>query len=804
MTRNRLLPVLLALGFGIADNGRGGDSVDFTRDVRPILSSKCFPCHGPDAESRRGRLRLDRADAGPDVRGIAGVTRPGDLEASPLWQRIVSEDPDEVMPPWDARDRQPVTSAERDAIRRWIEDGAGVQDFWAFVPPRLPSPPIVRASWSDHPIDRFVLARLEDEGLEPSPPADRRTLIRRLSLDLTGLPPTVEEVRAFVADRSDRAYDALVDRLLARPQYGEHMARYWLDLVRFADTNGLHHDHYREMTPYRDWVIRAFNDNLAFDRFVIDQLAGDLFDPPTRDQQIASGFHRLHLIIDAGTALPGESFTRNVVDRVTAFGTVFLGLTVQCASCHDHKYDPITQRDFYQLYAFFNNFDGGAETGGRGSQDFLRGLQPPYIELPTAEQAASLTHFDEKIAALDAEIEAAPAPDADGDPDRPSATEERERLRKQRAAVAREVAAALVMKERDDVRPAHVLIRGAYDQPGPPVTRDTPSFLPPLETRGETPTRLDLARWLVDPNHPLTARVAVNRLWQQLFGVGLVRTSEDFGAQGETPSHPALLDYLAVRLVQSGWDVKQLLREVTRSETYRQTSHAGRPRYRADPENRRLARGARFRLDAEVVRDQILAVSGLLNPAMYGRSVKPPQPAGLWETVAMPYSYPRVYEADKGDQVYRRSVYTFWKRALPPPQMTIFDAPTRESCIARRARTNTPLQALVLMNEPQCFAAAGRFARDLLRVGNLTDADRLSLAYEKVTSQLPDRQEREALARALTDFKTMYGADPESAAAIVDRSLDVDPSTHGDPPELAAWTLLAHSLFNLDVAKTRQ
>ncbi len=685
--------------------------------------------------------------------------------------------------------------------------------------------------------------------MRPSPRASQRTLIRRVTLDLTGLPPTLEQIDAFLEDRSDDAYEKLVDRLLATPAYGEHMARYWLDLVRFADTNGLHHDHYREMTPYRDWVIRSFADNLPMDDFITYQLAGDLFEEPTVDQMIASGFNRLHLIIDRGTALPEESFFRNVVDQVSAVGTAFMGLTMQCAVCHDHKYDPITQKDFYQLSAFFNNLDGEPETGGRGSIDFKRGLQPPYINLPSSQQQDQLRRLDSEIAKLELSVKdlqakekaaqqraAKEAPsqtageESDGKKQRiarkqadeqqadeeydPELAKELDALtsklkdrKEARDALMLAIPATLVMKERSEVRPAYIMTRGAYDQPGDEVTRNVPGFLPPMKKEGELRSRMDLAEWFVDPSNPLTARVAVNRFWQQLFGVGLVKTSEDFGAQGDSPSHPELLDYLAIRFIKSGWDVKAMVRSIVLSQTYQQSSTAKREQYLSDPDNRLLARGSRFRLDAEVVRDQLLSVTGLLNTTLYGKSVKPPQPEGLWKIVAMPSSYPNVFQADTGDKIYRRSLYTFWKRGLPPPQMTIFDAPTRESCIARRERTNTPLQALLLMNEEQHFAAAMHYAGVLISLSELTEDERIVMAYETITSQLPGEETIGQLRTARQDFLDLYRNDPAATEAMV--SASVDPgvaalSNTDEQAELASWTMLAHSLLNLDITKTRE
>lgn len=794
-----LLPLLL-----FPESARSAERVDFNRDIRPILSDRCFHCHGPDEEARQADLRLDTTDdsEGP-FRANDPVIQPRDPAASTLWQRLTTDDESERMPPVDSH-KEPLTASQKHLIKQWILQGADYEAFWAFVPPQAPEPSRqTNDRWSQQPIDQFVLAKLRQNGLQPSAVASRRQLIRRVTLDLTGLPPTRAEIAAFLADNSPAAYERLVDRLLASPNYGEHMAKYWLDLVRFADTNGIHHDHYREMTPYRDWVIRSFNENLAFDTFIHDQLAGDLYDQPTIDQQIASGFNRLHLVIDKGTALPEESFARNVVDRVSAFGTAFMGLTLQCAVCHDHKYDPVTQKEFYQLFAFFNNIDANPETPGRSTH-------PPFLKLPTREQRAELAELDRVLAenraqvkrlkSLGAEQTAEGTQTASQAASLEQAESKVRELEARRSALDKLIPVTLVMKERQEIRPAHVLIRGAYDQPGEQVQRDTPRFLPPLNAAGSLKTRLDLARWLTDESHPLTARVAVNRIWQQFFGVGLVKTSEDFGAQGEVPSHPALLDHLATEFTRSGWNVKLLAKTIVLSQTYRQTSTASPEQFRADPENRWLARGSRFRLDSETIRDQILAVSGLLNVSMYGRSVKPPQPPNLWKSVSMVSSSTYAFQADTGDKVHRRSIYTFWKRAQPPPQMRIFDAPTREACIARRERTNTPLQALLLMNEAQYFKAARYLAGDVL-TREASDAVRLRELYEAITSRLANDGELATLEQGLTALRDAYRADGDGARQIAEM---VSPQGEAAEIDLAAYTMLINSLFSLDITKTRE
>ena len=717
--------------------------ISFNRDIRPILADRCFNCHGRDEKKREANLRLDRPDGKQGaLRTHEGKTaiKPGDLKVSTLWHRITTDDEDERMPPADS-DKKPLSLEQQQLFKQWILQGAKYEQFWSFVPPTRAAAPLVKnEAWRGGTVDPYVMARLETKGLRPKREADRRTLIRRVTFDLTGLPPTLPEIEAFLKDKTPTAYADLVDRLLKEKAYGEHMARYWADLVRLADTNGMHKDFYRNFSTYRSWLIRAFNDNLKFDDFVKYQVAGDLFAKPSEDQLIASGFNRLHLIIDRGTALPEESHHKNVLDRVEAFGTAFLGLTIQCSQCHDHKYDPISQKEFYQLYAFFNNFDGAPETGGRPRG----GIQAPSVKL-----AAGLT--------------------------------------------------AMVMKDRATPKPTHLLIRGAYDSPGEKVERNTPAFLPPLKKKEGFYTRMDLAQWLVDPQHPLTARVAVNRFWQQFFGVGLVKTAEDFGARGEWPSHPELLDALAASFVESGWDVKKLVRAIVLSKTYRQSSDAKPEEFLSDPENRLLARGSRYRLDAEMIRDQILLLSGKLNRKMYGPSVKPPQPPGLWKAVSM--AAPFTYVPDKGDAIYRRSFYTYWRRGLPPPQMTILNAPSREYCTPRRERTNTPLQALLMMNEQEFFKAAKACAVLTRKEANNEVDKGLARLYEKVTSHRPDADRMQLLRETLGEFRDLYAENKKLTESLTPEMAGAD---FKQRVEIAAWTLMTHSLLNLELAKVKR
>jgi hypothetical protein len=805
--RDRLLAFfsIAMLTIGYASIGLA-EEVSFSRDIRPLLSDRCFACHGPDEQQRKASLRLDQADGSDGAyrsEGGSVAIVPGSADDSELWYRIISDDEDQVMPPPEAH-KKPLSEQEQQLVRQWIEAGAPYEDFWAFVPPKQPEPPAVKNhSWSQQEIDLHVLHKLELLGLGPAEEADKRTLIRRLTFDLTGLPPTRDEIHAFLNDESSAAYEHLVNRLLARKQYGEHMARYWLDLVRFADTNGMHKDFYRNFIAYRDWVIRAFNDNLGYDDFVRYQLAGDLFADPTSDQLIASGFNRLHLIIDRGTALPEESYFKNVVDRVTATGTVFMGMTVHCTQCHDHKYDPLTQKDFYSLFAFFNNLDAEPET----QREPPSGLQPPFISLASPEQEAELTNLDQQLAQLDRELkDAKQATKNEQDlekqkilsTDAESIENKRNALKKQRDQFDQTILKAMVMKEREDIRPTFILARGQYDAPGEKVERGTPGFLPALEKKDEVASRMDLAEWFVDPRNPLTARVAVNRFWQQFFGVGLVKTSEDLGAQGEVPSHPELLDHLAVSFMDSGWDVKALVKQIVLSKTYCQSSRATPERFARDRENRLLARGSRFRLDAEVIRDQILATSGLLSQTMYGRSVKPPQPDGLWKSVTMTNE---TFTPDTGEDIYRRSLYTFWKRAMPPPQMTILNAPNRDACIARRERTNTPSQALLLLNESEYMKAARNLAQTVLDQKNVGIDQRIEFAYELVTSKLPDENERSVLSTLVGDLTSRYLKSPSLADDLCN-GLKLDNAQA--KAELAAWTIAVNALYNLDITKNRE
>jgi len=805
--------VLFAIVLGWFPSSSFAQEVSFSRDIRPILSDRCFACHGPDANERSAELRLDQAEGeeGAYKTGYErAIIKPGDAEASELWFRITATDADLVRPPADSH-KAKLTEEEQNKIRQWIESGAKYEGFWAFETPRVEELPSINdADLGEAAIDRFVLARLEREDLRPTELADRRTLFRRLSLDLRGLPPSREELHRFLADESETAYEDWVDRFLGSSEYGEHMARYWLDLVRFADTNGMHKDFYRNFVAYRDWVIRAYNENLPYDEFLKYQLAGDLYETPSRDHLVASGFNRLHLIIDRGTALPEESFFKNVVDRVSAVGTVFMGLTVQCAQCHDHKYDPITQRDYYSLFAFFNNIDAAPETAGRPAA----GLQPPFISLASTQQDLELQELNRLVAedektwkTLLAKLNELKIADEHSGETKQQATltskaeNKYKKSKAERDTFSRSLPRAMVMKERSEMRETFLRIRGQYDAPGEAVQRNAPAFLPAMKRSSERPaTRMDLAHWLTSEENPLTARVQVNRLWQQFFGTGLVKTSEDLGAQGEVPSHPELLDYLAVSYRQSGWNTKALVKQIVLSKTYQQSSKARPDLYQADPENRLLARGARFRLDAEVIRDQILATSGLLSKKMYGPSVKPPQSSGLWKAVTMTGER---FTPGKGSDIHRRSLYTFWKRTVPSPMLVTLDAPTREFCTVARSRTNTPLQSLLLLNGPQFVEAARNLALRLIREGGESAEDRIELGFRLVTSRVPSVQETRLVREVYDQQLEKFSKDEEAAQRLLNIGEPKMEVGQADLAELAAWTSACRLLLNLDEAMTK-
>jgi hypothetical protein len=798
MTRRGVLLIACAVSLGGHGFSAAADRLSYNRDIRPILSENCFGCHGPDGHDRKAGLRLDapQPDDPPTDSGLAAIV-PGKPAESELVTRILATDPDLVMPPPESN--KALSAEQKAVLRQWIAEGAVYEPHWAYLAPvRPPLPPVEHAAWSENPIDRFILARLEAEGLSPAAEADRSTLIRRLALDLTGLPPSRAEAEAFLADPSPDAYDKLVDRFLASPHYGERMAVDWLDAARYADTNGYQVDRDRENWPWRDWVIAAFNDNLPFDRFTVHQLAGDLLPNPTRAQRIATGFHRNHMLNEEGGIIAEEFLAEYTGDRVETTATVWLGQTFNCTRCHDHKFDPLTQRDFYSLKAFFHNVN---EKGVGDYGAHVRVNAPPFLRVPTPEQ-------ETRLAELKAQAEAAAQALAElsgAEPKDPDAIKQAEAAVKQhqqaQAAFEASIPTALVMEELPRPRKTFILVRGDYASPGEEVTAATPAILPALAD--DLPrNRLGLAKWLVAADNPLTARVTVNRFWQSLFGTGLVATPDDFGSQGALPSHPELLDWLAVEFRESGWDVKRLVKLIVTSATYRQESAIPPGLADRDPGNRLLARGPRFRLQAEVLRDQALAAAGLLVPTLGGPAVKPYHPPGLYEQVVNQKDNPKAtYAQGSGSDLHRRSLYTYWKRSVPHPAMLAFDAPFRETCTVKRSRTNTPMQALTLMNDPTFVEAARFLAARMIREGGDDAATRIAHGFWLVLARPPRSEELAVLNRALERFRTEYAvavADARALLAVGDARESAASSDDDGARDLAAYALVAQILLCRD------
>jgi hypothetical protein len=792
----RTLGAVPLLTLTLCGTGLGADAaptVRFSRDVLPILSENCFQCHGPDEKARKAKLRLDTAE------GAGAVIKPRKSDESELILRVNAQADDQRMPP--PRTNRRLSAAQKDVLRRWIEEGAAWGKHWAYETPARPLlPPVKNGAWARNAIDFFILARLEKEGLAPSPEAARETLIRRVTLDLTGLPPTPREVDAFLADRSPDAYERLVDRLLASARYGERMAMEWLDEARYADTNGYQNDFARTMWPWRDWVIDAFNRNQPFDRFVNEQVAGDLLPGATVSQRIATGFNRNNRTVTEAGSIDEEWRVENAVDRVETTATVFLGLTMGCGRCHDHKFDPISQREFYQFFAFFNSVNE------KGVYTEQRGNVPPLVRLPTPQDEARLRQFDGAIAAAERaqrELESA-KPGRDLLEGELRALKDKvAKLRKERAEHEQRVTSVMVMEDLPKPRETFVLKRGRYEMPdrSQKVEPGVPACLSPWPADAPR-NRLGLARWLVSPDNPLTARVTVNRFWQHYFGTGLVKTAENFGLQGEPPSHPELLDRLATEFVKGGWDVKAMQHLIVTSATYRQASKAGPALWQRDPDNRLLARGPRFRLAAEVVRDNALAVSGLLAEKVGGPSVKPYQPPGLWEQLAGGAGE-GPYVQDKAPGLYRRSLYVYRKRTVPHPALTTFDAPSREVCQVKRPRTNTPLQALELLNDVTYVEAARRLAEVMLTEGGRTPEERIGYAFRRTTARAPEAGELQVLARGLARYRQTFGHDKEAAARYV-RHGESPIDARLDPAELAAYTATAEVILNLDETITKE
>lgn len=770
-----------------AESSSDADRVQFNRDVRPILADNCYACHGPDRNQRKADLRLDTPEDLARVVGDIEAVRAGRLQESELLRRLLAESPEERMPP-PASDKQ-LTQAQIDLLRRWIVEGAAWQGHWAYLPIVRPEPPqVADPALVYNPIDAFVLAGLQKQGLSPAPEADRATLARRASLDLRGLPPEPTELDDFLQDPAADAYEKYVDRLLASPHYGERMAMFWLDLVRYADSVGFHGDQPINMFAYRDYVIDAFNNNLPFDQFTLEQIAGDLLPEATYMQKIAASYNRLNMMSAEGGGQDKEYLAKYAADRVRATSGAWLAATFGCAECHDHKYDPYTMRDFYRFEAFFADV---TERGiYHGAND--HGQWGPMMPTPTRWQAAEQARLEAEIAAVQAQLEAAPQ-----DPDALRAR--LAELEQARSALAAQIV-HMPATVAGEPRPIRLLPRGNWmDDSGELVQPGVPEFLQLEPETAERQTRIHLARWLTSPRNPLTARAFVNRLWKICFGAGLARRVDDLGTQGDWPSHPELLDWLASEFIESGWNTKHVLRLIVTSRTYRQSSLADRTVRERDPYNRWLARQGRFRVEAEVVRDIALAASGLLVRKVGGPSVKPYQPPGYWAYLNFPQ---REWQNSSGEELYRRGLYTHWQRQYLHPALLAFDAPSREECTAERVRSNTPLQALVLLNDTEFVEAARALAARILREARPDAAERIALAYKLVLSRSPRAEEVQLLAELAARHLAEYRQDPAAAAALLAVGAHPAPADL-DPCELAAWTSAARALLNLHETITR-
>nr|MBI1230514.1 DUF1553 domain-containing protein [Cytophagales bacterium] len=735
------------------------DQISYNFHIRPILSDNCFACHGPDANKREAGLRLDiEAEAFKTLAESPGKFAfvPGKPHESQVWQRINSSDEKELMPPPDSN--LTLTAYQKDLIHAWIKQGAGYEKHWAFVPPKKRDlPEVARSEWAKNPIDFFILNKQEALGIEPNPEANRERLLRRVSFELTGLPPDLEMMDAFLSDSREDAYERLVDTLLSRPSYGERMAVFWLDVARYADSYGYQLDNLRTQWPWRDWVIHAFNQNLPYDTFIRWQLAGDLLPNPTKEQLLATGFNRNHKITEEGAIDEEEYRVTYVADRTNTLGKALLGITLECAACHDHKYDPISQKEYYQLFSFFNNID--ERRTSTTPIDPLVGKPASYAKKPlmeiTDEDVQTVLSFVNK--------------------------QDTSRL------------IVSVMGELDTLRKNHIRERGVFDAYGEEVFPATPEAILAFPTASPA-NRVGLVDWLFDPKNPLTARVFVNLIWKDVFGRGIVNTPGDFGMQGELPSHPELLDWLAVDFMENGWDIKRLMRQLVTSATYRQSVISEAGKRDADPDNTYYTRFSRGHLKAEFIRDMVLASSGLLVRELGGPSVKPYQPPGLWEGATAGGSTLAEYHQDHGDALYRRGLYTFVKRTVPSPAMLIFDASNRDQCEVERGNTNTPLQALVMMNDPTVLEAARVLASRLL-LEDSTMADKITKAFKLILCRTPKEKE---LTLMLGYFQNKKEAVDERSAkellAVGEYTLESDL----DPIDTAALMQVIATLYNLE------
>jgi hypothetical protein len=746
---------------GTLQTKSGNDPVSYNFDIRPILSDKCYACHGPDAKKREAGLRLDVAESAyaklKDGKGVAIF--PGKPEQSELYKRITSVDPEYQMPTPESH-LGLLNENEIGLVKKWIEQGAKYEKHWAFTAPVLPAVPEVSdKDWSKNEIDRFVLQKMEGAGLAPNEEADKSHLLKRAALDLTGLPPTLEMQKKFEADGGDKAYEKIVDELLAQKTYGEKMAVYWLDVARYADSYGYQDDEYRTQWPWRDWLINAFNKNMSYDQFLSWQIAGDMLPNANKEQILATAFFRNHKYTEEGGVIPEEYRIEYNIDKTKTFSTGVLGLTVECAQCHDHKYDPISQEDYYRMFAFFNN---SKEKGFEGDISQTKLAKNPVMTI-SDEEAKTLLSFINR-------------PDTS------------------RLMVS-------VLGDLDTLRPTHILNRGVYDAPGRVVTASALPAVMKFDTLKLPQNRLGLAKWTTSKSNPLTARVFVNQIWQEFFGRGIVKSTGDFGMQGELPTNPALLDWLAVDFMNHGWDIKRLVKQIVTSATYRQSAKVTEEKLKADPDNIYLSRGPRYRLPAELVRDMVLSTSGLLNPKIGGPSVKPYQPKGLWEAATSGRGTLRTYQQDRGEALYRRGMYTFIKLTVPPPSMIIFDASNRDHCEIKRSKTNTPLQALVMLNDPTVLEASRVLAERL--VVKSTDIEtNIKTSFQRIVCRQPTDKELKLLTDYYNSELTMFTKDKKHAFKV----LNVGEYPHEaktNEVQAAALMRVINALYNMEETITK-
>ena len=731
------------------------DIVDFNFHVRPILSDRCFKCHGPDANKREANLRLDTEEgafAALKDEPSKHVIVPGDPMQSVMYARLISKDTGEVMPP--PSSNLELTKTEIEIIKKWISQGAIYKKHWSFIAPKKAKTPKIDSDLNPkNAIDNFVFAKMEEVGLSPNQPAEKEALLKRVSMDITGLPPSISLQNKFLNDDSPNAYEKVVDELLSNKHYGEKMAISWMDVARYADSHGYQDDGYRTMWPWRDWVIHAFNQNYPYSNFLTWQLAGDLLQAPTKEQLLATGFNRNHKITQEGGIIDEEYRIEYVTDRTNTFGKAFMAITLECSKCHDHKYDPVSQKDYYSMFAFF---DKVPEKGLVGDIQLASPGDPPIMKI-TSEDVNSILKFINKKEEGDVTV--------------------------------------MIMKDSFNIRPTRVLKRGVYDQPADTVEMSTPAAIMPFNSKYEK-NRLGLAKWMLDPENPLTARVFVNRIWNEFFGRGLVKTVGDFGMQGELPSHPELLDWLAVDFRENNWNIKRLVKMIVTSSTYKQSASRTAKKIQADPDNKYYSYFPRLRMSAELQRDLILSSSGILNKEVGGPSVKPYQPKGVWESTTSGRGELARYVQDNGDKLYRRGLYNFIKRTAPPPALLIMDASNRDQCEVTRLRTNTPLQALVLMNDPQVLEAARVLAQNTANE-NISEDQKLEKLFRLILCRTPSEKEFKMLRAYFDKEKIRFKNNKQNANAFLQAGEYPQIKTK-EIGETAALMQVNQMLFNLD------